>query len=108
MRKILLPGILVFTLAACNRAPEPKAETPPEARTYTSVGVLQTFLPDGVHVRVNHEAIPGLMDAMTMSFAVADTSLLHGLAEGDSIRFTLTVTGDDIEITGLEKIGRPE
>ncbi len=108
MKRILLPGILVFTLAACNRTPEPKAETPPETHTYTSVGVLQTFLPDGVHVRVNHEEIPGLMGAMTMSFAVADTSLLRGLAEGDSIRFTLTVTGDDIEITGLEKIGRPE
>jgi len=108
MRKILLFASLVLALAACNRSPEPRAETPPEAQTYTSAGVLETFLPDGVHVRLNHEAIPGLMGAMTMSFAVADTSLLRGVAEGDSIRFTLTVVGDDIEITGLKKIGASE
>ncbi|WP_456427328.1 copper-binding protein [Rhodocaloribacter sp.] len=102
MRTILILGAVLFALVGCTRAPEP--ETPPEAQKYTSAGVLQTFLPDGVHVRVDHEAIPGLMDAMTMSFAVADTSLLRGLSEGDSIRFTLTVTGDDIEITGMEKV----
>jgi protein SCO1/2 len=104
MKRILIIGAALFALVGCTRSPEPEAETPPEAQKYTSVGVLQTFLPDGVHVRMDHEAIPGLMDAMTMSFAVADTSLLRGLSEGDSIRFTLTVIGDDIEITGMEKV----
>jgi protein SCO1/2 len=40
---------------------------------------------------VAHDEIPGFMKAMTMPFHVADTSMLHVLAVGDSLRATLVV-----------------
>ena len=65
--------------------------------------MLKAFLPDGEHIRVDHEEISGFMEAMTMSFAVEDTTLLQGIEVEDSIRFTLTVTGDDITVSSIQK-----
>ncbi len=103
MKRLPTCGIAVLLLAMAGCGPETPPDAPPPSRSYQAGGVLQAFLPDGVHIRVRHDAIPGLMEGMTMSFAVADTSLLRGLAEGDSIRFVLTATGDDLAITRLDR-----
>jgi protein SCO1/2 len=44
---------------------------------------------------VNHEAIPGYMEAMTMGYRVKSAKDLDGLAVGDEIRATLVVRDDD-------------
>ncbi len=113
--KRILPLIAVFamlvTLSACGRqvgeTPEDTAsreELPAPVETHEAVGVLKAFLPDGEHIRLDHEAIPGFMEAMTMSFAVKDTTLLQSVLVEDSIRFTLTVTGDDMYVSSLDKV----
>jgi len=38
---------------------------------------------------VDHEAIPGFMAAMEMSYQVTPPSLLDGLKSGDKIAFTI-------------------
>ena len=112
--KRILPLIAVFailaTLSACGRqvgeTPEDTAsteETAAPVETHEATGVLKAFLADGEHIRVDHEAIPGFMEAMTMSFAVEDTTLFQGIEVEDSIRFTLTVTGDDITVSSIQK-----
>ena len=112
--KRLLPLIailaMLITVSACARqaeeSPEDTAsteETAAPVETHEAVGVLKAFLPDGEHIRVDHEEIPGFMEAMTMSFAVEDTTLLQGIEVEDSIRFTLTVTGDDITVSSIQK-----
>ncbi len=40
-------------------------------------------------VSLSHERIPGVMEAMTMDFAVADTAGLVSLTAGDKVRFRL-------------------
>lgn len=45
-------------------------------------------------VVVEHETIPGLMDAMTMPFALKDKDALNVAAPGDRIQATLVVAGD--------------
>ncbi len=109
--KRILPLIAVFAmlvmLSACGRQVEDTAlteETAVLVETHEAVGVLKAFLPDGEHIRVDHEEIPGFMEAMTMSFAVEDTTLLQGIQVEDSIRFTLTVTGDDISVSALARV----
>lgn len=109
--KRILPLIAVFAmlvmLSACGRQVEDTAlteETAALVETHEAVGVLKAFLPDGEHIRVDHEAIPGFMEAMTMSFAVKDTTLFQSVLVEDSIRFTLTVTGDDMYVSSLDKV----
>lgn len=58
-------------------------------REYTGEGVVRAVFPEEAQVSIEHDEIPGLMEAMTMSFDVPDPALLAGLAPGMAIRFTL-------------------
>ncbi len=100
----------MLALAACGRASEPEAQRPaptetPQAespRHYEAVGVVVSFKGGGrKFVHVDHEAIPGFMNAMTMPFEMKDMTLLHGIQEGDSVTFTFTVADG---IQAIEKI----
>ncbi len=110
--RLVVVGTLVLALAACGRASEPEApvaQTPaptetPQAespRHYEAVGVVVSFMGGKKFVNVDHEAIPGFMNAMTMPFEMKDMTLLHGIQEGDSVTFTFTVADG---IQAIEKI----
>ncbi len=110
-RLIVVP-VLVLALAACGQASEPEApvaqtpaptETPQaeSAQHYEAVGVVVSFMASKRFINVDHETIAGFMNAMTMPFEVKDSTLLRGIQEGDSIRFTFTVA-DGVE--AIEKI----
>ncbi|HVP00755.1 MAG TPA: SCO family protein [Bryobacteraceae bacterium] len=58
---------------------------------YEVTGLVLTVDAPNRVVTVSHDAIPGYMDAMTMSYRVRDQSLLHGLKPGDKIEFTLVI-----------------
>ena len=71
------------------------------AQRYEAVGVVVSFMAERKFVNIRHETIEGFMNAMTMPFEVKDTTLLHGIEEGDSITFRFTVADG---IDALEKI----
>ena len=52
-------------------------------------------------VSVSHERIPGVMEAMTMDFAVADTAGLGRLKAGDKVRFQLD---GDVRASGFARL----
>jgi len=54
-------------------------------------------------LEINHEAIPGLMPAMTMPYEVADPALLQGLAPGERVHGTLRVDSRGYIIIALAK-----
>lgn len=54
---------------------------------------------------IEHEAIPGLMDAMTMSFDVPDPAVLERLAPGRKIEFDLEVTKGSFRVIGARAQG---
>ena len=54
-------------------------------------------------VTLNHEDIPGYMQAMEMSFDVTDTKVLEGLKPGDQVRGKLKRTSGEPVITELHK-----
>ena len=98
--------VLVLLVAGCkpnSSVPAPVAAT---NQTFAVRGVIQQIPPDGCHVTIKHEKIPGYMAAMTMDFSVRDTNALAGFAPGDEISFTLVVTADDDWIENLKRTGK--
>jgi len=73
--------------------------------TYESVGVVREVRPDLRQIVIEHEDIPGLMPAMTMSFDVPDVALLSTLSAGQKIRFRVAHTGPSYRVVGAEAIG---
>jgi protein SCO1/2 len=54
-------------------------------------------------VKLDHEAIPGYMGAMVMSFPIAKPELLEGLTAGDRVQGKLSVGDGPPVITQLQK-----
>ena len=52
-------------------------------------------------ITLDHGAIPGLMSAMTMTFAVADPKLLDGVAPGAKVEFDVEVRDGAHVVTGV-------
>jgi len=99
---LLKPVLLFFVLAvlflvSCRQ---------PENRTFSVRGVVQEIKPGGQAAVIRHDAIPGYMEAMTMSFDVKGTNELANVRPGDEITFRLVVTSDDSWIERVEKTGR--
>lgn len=79
----------------------------PNAQSWTVRGIVRTVMPKLGAVVLTHEALPGLMDAMTMGFETADLKLLDGLAPGDAVRFTLVRDGERLILVAIEKVRTP-
>lgn len=75
---------------------------------YAVTGVVSALRPDGSNVVIRHEAIPGFMAAMTMTFRARDTREVARLQPGDRVTFRLLVTDDESWIDGVERIGVAE
>jgi Cu/Ag efflux protein CusF len=103
----LTPFLLL--LACGSQAPEPS----PEASTgatgdvtfYEGTGTVTELLED--HVRIEHDEIRGFMDAMTMSFEVADPALLERLEAGMDVKFRVAVSGRSAVIDRIDPGERP-
>jgi Cu/Ag efflux protein CusF len=52
-------------------------------------GTVIAVVPSSNQIVVDHKAIPGFMDAMTMGYRVEPASLLEAVKAGDTIRFTI-------------------
>lgn len=61
------------------------------ASTHAARGLVLATDPASRTITVSHEAIPGVMDAMVMPFAVRAAKDLEGLVPGDRIAFRLKV-----------------
>jgi len=95
---------LAALLAGCNRkGSQPAVPT----QVFDVKGVIKELEPDGKTAVIQHEAIPGYMQAMTMPFEVRDTNLLRGLKAGDAISFKLAVTPTEGWIADLTKLDSP-
>jgi protein SCO1/2 len=65
-----------------------------EERRYDLKGKVVSVERGRGEVNVEHEAIPGLMDAMTMPFALKDKDALNIVEPGDRLQATLVVADD--------------
>lgn len=77
-------------------------------RRWGGRGVVEDVKPDQGLVLIDHDPIPGLMDAMTMNFEVADPALFETLRAGQEISFTLVKTSRAYEIVDVRVLGTVE
>jgi len=75
------------------------------AQSYSARGVVKSIAADRASITIAHEAIAGFMPAMTMSFEARSPDQLAGLAAGDRVTFSFTVTDDARRL--LDSIRRP-
>lgn len=73
----------------------------PAARQYPLHGEVVEV--SGGQLKIDHEAIPGYMGAMQMTFPVSQPVLLQGLQAGDHVHGQLSVTGGQPIVTELSK-----
>ncbi len=118
-------GAVVVAGTGCNRssdssgtdkqtqgakAPSNATLSPEQKRrvtTYQARGRVLEIDRNQNRVRIAHQDIPGFMQAMTMSFAVADDQLLEGLRPGDEVEFTLESSAESTAISAIRKVDRP-
>src|SRR5438309_2361056 len=76
-------------------------EKAPADKQYAIKGKVTAVNPDKSSVKLDHEDIPGLMNAMEMEFAVEKAKLLEGLKAGDQVQGRLKVESGKYVITEL-------
>ena len=86
--------IAALLLAGCHAGPKPDADFAASSavKTYKLRGKVVSTNAPALEVTLNHEAIPGFMDAMTMPYKVRDANILSELHSGDVITADLLVS----------------
>ena len=74
-------------------------------RSFQVKGVIKEISADRKQAKIEHEKIPGYMEAMTMMFDVKDPKELQGLQPNDQVSFRMIVTQNDGWIDQVKKIG---
>jgi protein SCO1/2 len=93
-RRLFAFSLLVIVLAGCHPGHQNSSatEASPSFKIYKLRGkVVSTNTATG-EVTLDHEAIPGFMDAMTMPYKLKDASVLSELHPGDVITADLLVS----------------
>jgi Cu/Ag efflux protein CusF len=79
----------------------------PTPQSWTVRGIVRSVIPKLGAIFLTHEAMPGLMDAMTMGFEAEDPKLLDGLVPGDAVRFTVRKDGERLTLVTIDKLRAP-
>lgn len=105
---LVLLAVCAASLAACSHKPqetsqpvqsaEPVQPTPNAPQRYHLVGKVVSVNPADHAAVIDHEAIPGFMGAMTMSYPIAPSEDLSKLGPGDAITADVVVTGDGFHL----------
>ena len=87
MRTLLTGALLALALlAGCHSSPGTEAQGDTSAvKVYKLRGKIVSANPSTGEVTVNHEAIPGFMEAMTMPYKLKDPGILSQMHPGDTI-----------------------
>jgi len=86
----------MVALAGCHRQQNGSGDSAESSsyKVYKLRGKVVTSNPATGEVTLNHEAIPGFMDAMTMPYKLKDPSILSELRHGDVITSDVLVSQD--------------
>lgn len=104
-----MAAIAAALLAGCHSGPKPDAPVPsasatPGYKTYKMRGKVIFTNASTSEVTVQHGAIAGFMDAMTMPYKVKDPNILSELHPGDTITADLLVSQHDDADIVLENV----
>lgn len=99
---IIFPLLLV---GGCRDVPEHSA-TVQAAKTYTIHGKVLEVEAKKNQILLQHEAVPGFMEAMTMAYKVADPAAVGELHRNDRISATLAVLPSGAELRNIVITGQ--
>ncbi len=81
---LLGPTLLYRGVFDPDRGKSPERQS--DAVYYTTGTITEINAREG-RVHIDHAAVPGVMEAMTMPFSVGDASVLASFGVGDAVRF---------------------
>jgi Cu/Ag efflux protein CusF len=90
-RSLALVVVLATSLAACKGDSSHGTGN----GTVTGVDLAKS------EITLDHDDIPGIMSAMTMTFSVPDKKLLDGVAPGAEVEFDIEVVNGEYRVTGI-------
>ena len=93
--------VALLSLLACT-AEKPEALSEPGEKLYTVRGVILSRDPGAGSVNLDHEAIPGFMEAMKMDYNVRGMDVAKLPADGTRIEAKLHVTERSYWITDVK------
>lgn len=105
-----LPTAVVAGILGLVSCSESDSGTPEvgDRTVYEVKGVIRKIKADEKTLVIDHEEIPGYMEAMAMPFQVKDESLLHGFQAGDRVEFEYVVTEEASWIELMTRAPEPE
>jgi len=91
MRYLIIILSAVFLLTACQKASTNTGAASPSAKRYDFRGKVISIDKANKKATIEHQDIPGYMDAMTMEFPIRQDSVWEVLTPGSEIRADLVV-----------------
>jgi protein SCO1 len=95
IRRLIAPALCTaFFLAGCHDGSQPdlQSSTASSYKTYKVRGKVVSTQAASGEVMLDHDAIPGFMEAMTMPYKLTDANILSELHPGDVITADLLVS----------------
>ncbi|HEY1897932.1 MAG TPA: copper-binding protein, partial [Terracidiphilus sp.] len=111
IRRFLASSLLaLLAVAGCHRASKSDSQSSAESslKTYKLRGKVVSTNAAAGEVTLDHEAIPGFMEAMTMPYKLKDANVLSELHPGDVITADLAVSqqGGDSLLDHIVVVGQ--
>ncbi|HEX8140205.1 MAG TPA: SCO family protein [Pyrinomonadaceae bacterium] len=98
MKRAALILALLIVAPACRQAARQEASM---ERRYELKGKVVSVDKARHQVTLDHEEIPGYMEAMVMPYTLKDEQILGELAPGDQLQATLLVDGSSAQLTDI-------
>ncbi|MGE0655705.1 MAG: SCO family protein [Pyrinomonadaceae bacterium] len=103
MRYFLIIILALFTFSACQQQDAKQSST--DVKRYPFKGTVVSIDRARSKARIDHEAIPGFMEAMEMDFPIHEDWVWENLAPGAEVHAELVVDMNAKEPYWLERIG---
>jgi protein SCO1/2 len=96
-------GVTLALLACSDAKTKEKPLSEPGEKVYTLTGKILARDGGENTLRLDHEAVPGFMEAMTMDYSVRGASVADLPPDGTRVVTTLHVTNNGYWITGVKR-----
>jgi protein SCO1/2 len=104
MRRVVLVLLLILAFAACNGESKPRPLDVAGQKLYPVTGKIVSRSSGDNTVKLDHEAIPGFMEAMTMDYSVRGAKVDSLPSDGSRITAKLHVANDAYWLTDVKKV----
>lgn len=102
MRRALVIAILALAVLACSDSPKQKPLSEPGEKVYTLKGKIVSRDAADNTINVDHEAIPGFMEAMAMDYSVRGATVADLPPNGTRVEAKLHVKSDAYWLTDVK------